>query len=202
MLPAFSSGHPAGVVWPRGIYRPNIGTVISDRDPGEVPAPPAVAFRRSLYRWWMVLLTSVVPGLLFLSGMLVSSTHGWEKIASGAVVAAFALLGIRTARLGIFAEPEQLVVRDYFRSYHVLWSEIASFEMPPPYGTRRKVGLKISLTDGRLISATLYGRTPLDSGRRPRAVIQELDRLRRQRIRDWTVHPQSPATGPGTEQPL
>ena len=128
----------------------------------------------------MVLLTSVAPGLIFLSGVLVSSTHGWEKIANGTAVAAFALLGVRTARLGIFATPEQLVVRDYFRSYHVLWSEIASFEMPS-YGAWRNVGLKIHLTDGRLISATLYGRTPLDSGRVQRTVIQELDRLRRQR---------------------
>ena len=148
----------------------------------------------------MVLFTSVAPGLIFLSGVLVSSTHGWEKIASGAAVAAFALLGIRTARLGIFAKPEQLVVRDYFRSYHVLWSAIATFEMPPPYGASRKVGLKIHLTDGRLISATLYGRTWLDSGRGQRTVIQELDRLRLQRIGDWTAQP--PASRLGVDQPL
>jgi hypothetical protein len=201
MLSAFSSGQPVGVVWPRGQDRHNIALVISDPDPDDAPASPAVACRRSLYRWWMVLLTSVGPGLIFLSGVLVSSTHGWEKIANGAAVVAFALLGVRTARLGIFAKPDQLMVRDYFRSYHVLWSEIASFEMPPPYGTWRKVGLKIHLTDGRPISATLYGRTPLDSGRGAHTVIQELDRLRLQRIGDWTAQP-PPATGLGVDQPL
>jgi len=65
----------------------------------------------------MVLLTSVVPGLVFLSGVLVTRTHGWEKIASGAAVLAFAVLGVRIARLGIFAGPHHLVVRDCFRTY-------------------------------------------------------------------------------------
>jgi hypothetical protein len=45
----------------------------------------------------------VVPGLVFLSGALVNSTHGWEKIANEAAVLAFTVLGVRTARLGIFA---------------------------------------------------------------------------------------------------
>jgi Bacterial PH domain len=160
------------------------------------PSPaPAVAFRRSSARWWIVLLTSVVPGLVFLSGALVNSTHGWEKIADGAAVLAFALLGVRTARLGIYAEPEQLVVRDYFRTYQIGWPEIASFELPPRYGTWRKSGLRIHLIDGRLISATLYRRGRLDSGRAGRTVVQELDRLRRHNTGDRPVHPQPPTTG-------
>jgi Bacterial PH domain len=160
-----------------------------------------VAFRRSSARWWIVLLTSVVPGLVFLSGALVNGTHGWEKIANGAAVLAFAILGVRTARLGIFAGPEQLVVRDYFRTYQIGWPEIASFEMPPRYGTWRKTGLRIHLIDGRLISATLYQRGRLDSGRAAHTVAQELDRLCRHNIGDRPVHLQPPATAPGEEQP-
>jgi hypothetical protein len=134
-----------------------------------------------------VLLTSVIPGLVFLSGALVSSTHGWEKIANGAAVLAFAILGVRTARLGIFAGSGQLLVRDYFRTYQIGWPEIARFEMPPRYGTWRNTGIRIHLTDGRLISATLYRRGRLDSGRAARTVVQELERLRRFNIGDRPV---------------
>jgi hypothetical protein len=44
--------------------------------------------------------------------------------------------------------------------------EIASFEMPPPYGTCRKVGLKIRLTDGRQSRPPSTGEP---AGQRPRA---------------------------------
>jgi hypothetical protein len=148
-----------------------------------------------------VLLTSVIPGLVFLSGALVSSTHGWEKITNGAAVLAFAGLGVRTARLGIFAGPGQLLVRDYFRTYQIGWLEIACFEMPPRYGTWRNTGIRIHLTDGRLISAALYRRGRLDSGSAARTVIQELDRLRRYNTGDRPVHPQPPTTAFGHEQP-
>jgi Bacterial PH domain len=160
-----------------------------------------VAFRRSSARLWIVLLTSVVPGLVFLSGALVNSTHGWEKIGNGAAVLGFAVLGVRTARLGIFAGPERLVVRDYFRTYQIGWPEIASFEMPPRYGTWRKSGLRIHLIDGQLISATLYRRGRLDSGGAARTVVEELDRLCRDNTGDRPAHPQPPTTAFGHEQP-
>jgi len=147
----------------------------------------------------MVLLTSVVPGLVFLSGVLVTRTHGWEKIASGAAVLAFAVLGVRIARLGIFAGPDHLVVRDCFRTYQICWPEIARFEMPPRYGTWPKTGLRIHLTDGRLISATLYGRGRFDTGRAAGTVVRELDKLRRQRIAD-RADQQPPTTAPGRER--
>jgi hypothetical protein len=76
-------------------------------------------------RWSLFVLTSVW-GLIFLSGMTASSTHGSEKIASEVGLLAIAVLAVRTARLGIFARPEQLVVRDYFRTYQIRWQEITS----------------------------------------------------------------------------
>jgi hypothetical protein len=130
-------------------------------------------------RWWQVLLTSVLPGLVSLGGVL--ATHGWEKIANGVVFLAFAVLGVRTARLGIFAWPDHVVVRDYFRTYQIRWSEISSFEVPPPYGTWRNSGLRIRLVDGRLISASLYARNPFDTARRrTEDVVQELNQLLKQ----------------------
>jgi hypothetical protein len=144
----------------------------------------------------MVFLTGAVPGLVFLSGVLVNSTHSWEKATSGAAVLAFAVVGVCGARLGIFASSGELVVRDYFRTYRIRWPEIAFFEMPPRYGTRRKTGLRIHLTDGRLISATLYGRNVLGSGRAACNVIRELDKLRRQHTGDQ----QLPTLSPRQEQ--
>lgn len=140
----------------------------------------------------MVFLTAVVPGLIFFGGVIADNTHGWEKIASGVALLACVILGIRTARLGIFASSEQLVVRDYFRTYWIRWQDIASIEMPPRFGTWRKDGLRIRLTDGRLVSATLYARGRLDFHHAPRAVVQELDRLRKQFIHDRIDELRSP----------
>jgi hypothetical protein len=128
----------------------------------------------------LVALGSVLPGFIFFGGVVANSTHGWEKFASGAAMCVFAVLGIRIARLGIFAGPDELVVRDYFRSYRIAWREISAFEMPPQSGTLRKTGPRIRLLDGRLISATLYA----DSGSAAGTVLRELEQLWHQRVPD------------------
>jgi hypothetical protein len=166
---------------------------------GERP-PVTVAFRRSAIRWLWVALISGVPGLIFLSGVLTPTTHGWEKIASAAVVLAFAMLGIRIARLGIFAGPDQLVVRNQFRSYRIGWREISAFAMPPPYGSMSNTGLRIHLLHGRVISATLYSRGPFDSGRAAGTVLEELEQLRRQRTQDCALQQAGGVVSQG-EQP-
>jgi hypothetical protein len=109
--------------------------------------PPAsqaavVAFRRTAVRLWLILLTSVVPGVIFLAGVGSPTTHGWEKVASAAGLLAFAILGIRIGMTGIFAGPEQVIVRNYFWSYRVAWAEITGFD-PPRYRGRRQNGLGI-----------------------------------------------------------
>jgi len=127
---------------------------------------------------------------------MVPSTHGWEKIASGAAVLVCAIIGVRLARLGIFAGPDELLVRNFSRAYQIRWPEIARFEMPPA-GDLRKAGLRIHLIDGRLISATLYGRRQLDSHDAARDTIQELEQLRQQ-YADRTADP-PPASFPATK---
>jgi hypothetical protein len=153
-----------------------------------------VAFRRSLARWSTVVCASVVPGFVFFSGVVAGSTHGWEKIASGAAVLAFAILGIRIARLGILAGPDQLAVRNWFRTYRIAWQDISAFEMPPLYGTLRKAGLRIHLLDGQVISVTLYARGIFDSSRAARTVAEELEQLRHQRVSDAVTVNQRPGT--------
>jgi hypothetical protein len=136
--------------------------------------------------------------LVFFSGMVADTTHGWEKVGSGA---AFLVLAIRIASMGIFAGPDQLVVRDYFRTYRIGWQEISGFEQPPPYGTWRKAGLQIRLSDGRVISATLYGRGGVDSGHAASVAAEKLEQLRRQHMGDYSADRQLPTPPPGDQQP-
>lgn len=128
----------------------------------------------------MVVFASMIPGFICFGGMVANSTHGWEKFVCGAALLACAVWGIRIARLGIFAGPDQLVVRNYFRSYRITWQDISAFEIPTRYGTWRNAGLRIRLLNGRVISATLYARGRVDSGRAARTVAEELEELRRQ----------------------
>ncbi len=116
--------------------------------------------------------------LIFFGGVIVPSTNGLEKVANSLVALAIVVLMVRVARLGLFAEPSQLMVRDIFRTYKISWSEIAGFEVPPPHGTWRKTGIRIRLLDGRVISATLYTRGSLErTSLAARRVIDELARL-------------------------
>jgi hypothetical protein len=139
--------------------------------------------------------------LVFFSGMVSGTTHGWEKAGSAAAFLILVALAIRIANLGIFAGPDRLVVRDYFRTYRIRWEEISGFEKPPPHGTFRKSGLRIHLSDGRVISATLYERTGGDSGHAASVAVEELEQLRRQHTGDHGADRQLPTPPPGGKQP-
>jgi len=139
--------------------------------------------------------------LIPFSGMMTDTTHGWEKVGSGAAFLVLVVLAIRIANLGIFAGPDQLVVRDYFRTYRIRWEQISGFEKPPPYGTLRKAGLRIHLSDGRVISATLYGRSGADSGHAASVAVEKLEQLRQQHIGDHGADQQLPTPPPGGKQP-
>lgn len=158
--------------------------------PGDPPPPRTVTFRRSVLRWSLVLLACVAPGIIFVSGATVPSTHGWEKIACWTVVLALAIVGIRIVRMGIFAGPGELVVRNFFRSYKIDWRDISGFEIAPS-GIWMIFGVKIRLLDGQVVSDTLYGGRIL-SGFPARKVIGELEQLRRQRARDAGTARQPP----------
>lgn len=160
--------------------------------------PPTVAFRRSGTRWLQVAVIGI-PALIFLSGIGVSSTHGWEKIANAVGLLACVALGVRIARVGIFAGPDKLLVRNYFTTYRVGWRDISAFGMPPAYGTLRKTGLRIHLADGRLVSASAYTLGPLDSRRAARTAVTALEELRRQRAPDSGAAQQARNTVSGEE---
>jgi hypothetical protein len=160
------------------------------------PQPPAdVFFERGFQNFLMALLVGV-GSLLPLSALAVDSTHGWEKVAAGAAFLACVTLAVRSWRLAIIARPDQLVVRNFFRTVRISWQDIAAFETPPPYGALWKAGLGIRMKDGRLIAATAFGRNQYETGRVQAAVMRELEELRHQRAGDRAPDGQPPQPAP------
>jgi hypothetical protein len=157
-----------------------------------------VFFQRGFPNFLQALLCGIVALVLFI-GVFNSQDDplGWritEPVASFVLVC----LGVRCWRLAIVAGPDHLVVRNYFRTVRISWQNIAGFEPPPPYATLGKSGLKIRLTDGRVIAATAGGRTQYDTGRVQAALMRELEELRRRRTGDRTPGGQQPPATPST----
>jgi hypothetical protein len=153
--------------------------------PEHSPQAPTVAFRRPIPQGLMIALVTVLA-LVFLSGLAAGNADGLQWVLAGVGLSAGVILIVRIARMGVFAEHQWLVVRNLFVSYKIAWSQIARFEMPPPYGTLRKTGLRICLQDDRLISARLYSRGGIDqfadvTGCSSGRVIEELRRLQQER---------------------
>jgi hypothetical protein len=98
----------------------------------------------------------IMFGLLFLSGL--GAAADWAKIPCVAISLALGLYGVRTIMLGVFVDSDRLVVRNYFSTHQIRWPEIARFEYQgsSEAGSWRKSGLKIHLSDGRLISVSVY----------------------------------------------
>jgi hypothetical protein len=153
--------------------------------PEHSPQAPTVAFRRPIPQGLMIALVTVLA-LVVLSGLVADNTDALQRVLIGAALSMCVILIVRIARMGVFADHGRLVVRNFFVSYKIAWSQIAKFEMPPPYGNLRKTGLRIYLQDGRIISATLYSRGGIDqfadvTGRSSCQVIEELRRLQQER---------------------
>jgi hypothetical protein len=127
---------------------------------GELPARRV--FRRL---GWNLLAVSVSSGytVIAASGIFFADT-GEPGVMQRTMSTAATLVGIvltfRVARLAIVATPDRLVVRNIFRSYTVLWGEIASIDPPKMYGSTRKTGIVVTRKDGSSLSATAYVRGP------------------------------------------
>jgi hypothetical protein len=146
-------------------------------DPGQTPQLP-VAFRLNTNQW-VGGLAMIVIGLVIISGL--GAAADWAKIPCVALFLALVLYGVRTIMLGAFAEADRLVVRNYFSTHQIRWPEIARFEYQgsSQAGSWRKSGLKIHLSDGRLISVSAY--SPIhfyDSSSAGRQAVEELEALR------------------------
>src|SRR5215469_6129123 len=124
-------------------------------------------------------LVMIMFGLLFLGGLRAAAD--WAKIPCVAISLALGLYGVRTIMLGVFADADRLVVRNYFSTHQIRWPEIERFEYQgsSEAGSWRKSGLKIHLSDGRLISVSAY--SPIhfyDSASAGHQALEKLEALR------------------------
>jgi hypothetical protein len=170
MNPVPAGPRPAPSADPAGAVRPVLAFIRAGRKAG-------------------VLAGGMLVLIVLLAGALDGRGAGWLRI-----VALVALLGgvavlWRLARLAICARPGQLVIRNFRTTYRIPWAQIEDIyqQGPTPEGylsnplqSRRK-RLLVRLTDGTVISATLYSSALFVFSDDGRQVIETLNNLRRQR---------------------
>jgi hypothetical protein len=137
-----------------------------------------------------ILLTVGIVPLLLLVAALNPSGYWWARLTAGVVVLAAGILMARIVLVAIIARPDRLVIRNLRNTHRIPWCQVAEiFETPPPPPSvyrdnplyRREIDLLVGLTDGSVVSATLYSHRLFQddhSGRRE--VIDRLNDLRRQ----------------------
>lgn len=106
-------------------------------------------------------------GILSFSGWLLSGEQNanelWFQILSGAMLIGFALLLVRGLMVGVLVTNGGIFVRNFFRSFHLDWHDIAGFELRAnrlsltPAVPRRRPGGKAS-TDLLLRANHVRGR--------------------------------------------
>jgi len=142
------------------------------------PSRLPVTFRRNSNQW-VGGLAMITFGLLFLSGL--GAAADWAKIPCAALSLALGFYGVRTIMLGVIADADRLVVRNYFSTHQIRWPEIVRFEYQgsSEAGSWRKSGLRIHLSDGRLISVSAYSSIHFyDSANAGRQAMRKLEALR------------------------
>jgi hypothetical protein len=153
--------------------------------PGQLP----VTFSRPGTKATVLLTAGIVP-LLLLVAALNPSGFWWARLIAGVVVLAAGAVMARIVLVAIVAKPDRLVTRNLRNTHRIPWSRVAEiFETPPPPPSvyrdnplyRREIDLLVGLTNGSVISATLYSHRLFPenhSGRRE--VTDQLNDLRRQ----------------------
>ncbi len=192
---------------PRAGPRPGVGSEhAQEREPvkgadgeqGSAPSAPAepsspqrlpITFSRPGTKATVLLTVGIVP-LLLLVAALNPSGFWWARLIAGVVVLGASVVMARIVLVAIVAKPDRLVIRNLRDTHRIPWSQVAEiFETPPPPPSayrdnplyRREIDLLVGLTDGSVLSATLYSHRLFHddhSGRRE--VIDQLNELRRQ----------------------
>jgi len=127
-----------------------------------------------------------VFGLVLLSGVFVSDTSAppalSQRLVCGVLLVPIIVLIVRTLRLAIVATVDGVIVRNWFTTKTLLWSEIDSFGPPEQYGTRRKAGLKIRTRAGHLVTADAYSPGPFNKDGFADDVVSELEAMHSQHV--------------------
>jgi Bacterial PH domain len=136
-----------------------------------------VIFKRRFQQFGLALIPGIMA--LFVTDMSINAPDNplGLRITDGVSAVVFAYVTVRSFQLAIVARPDQLVVRNIFRTVRISWENIARFEPAPEYGI---ASMRIRLRDGRVIAVTAFGNRNWDTGRVSATVIRELEQLRRQ----------------------
>jgi len=120
----------------------------------------AHAEREVLRRPWQIafgMLLLVFGELVYLAvivSMAVNSPPFWAGIVPFAVVAVVMALGmIRQLRLAVVMDDSGVTVRNYFRTFRIIWSEIAGVTVRRAFTPV----VRLNLVDGRHIRCTAVG---------------------------------------------
>jgi hypothetical protein len=137
-----------------------------------------------------VLMAPLIVLALLLVAALNPAVYWWARILFGLLVAAVAAVLGRIMIIAISARPDRLVIRNLRNTHRIPWAAISGiYETPPPppevYRAnplyRRQIDLFVGLTDGSVISATLYDHQLFPDDHSGRA--EAIDRLNRLRLR-------------------
>jgi hypothetical protein len=118
--------------------------------------------------------------LVAASGLFSAGPDGTEtpSMLQRVIVAPFALLAlwitVGVFRQGVWSSRTGVLVRNVFRRYSAIWSEVADIEPPQPYGKMGNAGLQIVLKSGRRINAALYAAGPFSRSSHADAIIEAL----------------------------
>jgi hypothetical protein len=85
------------------------------------------AYRRQTVRAGIAAIWAL-PALFLVRFAVDGSVPSGQRIAYAAIAAVFALLAVRTWRIGVFTRPDGVVVRGVLRSWRLPWDGIARFE--------------------------------------------------------------------------
>lgn len=149
--------------------------------------PPDIFFVPRIENVAQAFFAGLVAFMCLMVGVIGNWPDDALTIFWGVVTAVLVGLGVRCWRRAIIARPDQLVVRNYFYTVRINWQDITHFEPPPPFeppfGWVRKAGLRIHLTDGRVIPASAFMHDRhVDAT--PETVLRKLARLQRLRTGD------------------
>jgi hypothetical protein len=144
----------------------------------------------------------LVPAVFFAVFALDLSPDGatvptGQRVVYGALALAFAVLALRTWRIGVFTSPSGVVVRNTLRSTRLAWDEIAAFEWGEWRGPGRSACGVVRRSDGRQVTVFAlnppFEVTPGEDRRVPDLLAGLNEELAR--ARGWPSAPPSGAPG-------
>jgi hypothetical protein len=149
-------------------------------------------YRRSWLMWTWIVAFGVFPlatasyGFLYEFGALGGprSASSWALGFLAAWAAIGLVAGARSAMVAVVATPDELIIRNFFRTRRVPWGDVRRIERPRPfvYGgpysafANRGNGLHVRLRNGSTLVATAYSPAGTDSADFADNVIEDLRR--------------------------